>query len=57
MTPIVLTLALIGVGYISELLMRFIVWLDGADECAEDLGQAADNAADRLPAKENRKAA
>ena len=32
MTPMVFILVLIGVCYVSDLLMRFIVWLDGADE-------------------------
>ena len=36
MTPMVLTLAVIGAYYFSRMVMRFIVWLDGADECEED---------------------
>lgn len=35
MTPVVFVLTLIGVSYVSELLVRFIVWLDGADKCAD----------------------
>ena len=33
MTTMVFALVLIGVFYVSELLTRFLVWLDGADEC------------------------
>ncbi len=47
MTPMVFILVLIGVCCVSELLMRFIVWLDGADECEEE----------RAAAKERRRAA
>ena len=36
MTPMVLILAVIGACYFSKMVMRFIVWLDGADECEED---------------------
>ena len=36
MTTLVFILLLIGIGYATELLMRFILWLDGADECEED---------------------
>lgn len=32
MTSVTLVLTTIGVGYTAFLLMRFIVWLDGADE-------------------------
>lgn len=39
MTPLVFVLMLIGVGYVSNLLMHFIVWLDGADECEEDTAE------------------
>ncbi len=52
MTPLVFILVLIGVCYVSELLMRFIVWLDGADECEEDAPTA-----ERATAKERRRAA
>ncbi len=31
MTPLALLLTLLGVGYVTRLLMRFFVWLDGAD--------------------------
>ena len=36
MTPVLFLLMLTGIGYISWLVTRFIVWLDGADECGED---------------------
>ena len=36
MTPMVFILVLIGVCYVSKLLMRFILWPDGADEREED---------------------
>ena len=32
-------LMLTGVGYVSWLLTRFIVWLDAADECGEDAAE------------------
>ena len=32
MTPVTLVLATIGVGFTASLLMRFIIWLDGAGE-------------------------
>ena len=47
MTPLVFVLVVIGVCYFSELLMRFIVWLDGADECGEDAAEAAERAEER----------
>lgn len=39
MTPVLFLLMLIGVGYVSWLLTRFIVWLDGADERGEDAAE------------------
>lgn len=39
MTPILFFLMLTGVGYVSWLLTRFLVWLDGADECGEDAAE------------------
>ena len=33
-TPFTLLLAVLGVCYISWLIMKFIVWLDGADQFA-----------------------
>ena len=54
MTPMVFILVLIGVCYVSELLMRFIVWLDGADECEED---AEERVEERAAARERRRAA
>ncbi len=56
MTPMVFILVLIGVCYVSELLMRFIVWLDGADECEED-APTAERAEERVATKEHRRAA
>lgn len=56
MTPMVFILVLIGVCYVSELLMRFIVWLDGADECEED-APTAERAEERVEAKKRRRAA
>lgn len=41
MTPVLFLLMLTGIGYVSWLLTRFIVWLDGADECAENTAEAA----------------
>ena len=32
MTPFTLFFAILGVSYVSWLIMKFIVWLDGADE-------------------------
>ena len=60
MTPLVFILVLIGVCYVSELLMRFIVWLDGADECEEDAPsaeRAEERVKERAAAKERRRAA
>ena len=60
MTPMVFILVLIGVCYVSDLLMRFIVWLDGADECEEDAPTAErveDRAEERAAARERRSAA
>ena len=60
MTPMVFILVLIGVCYVSELLMRFIVWLDGADECEEDAPsaeRAEERAEERAAARERRRAA
>ena len=56
MTPMVFILVLIGVSCVSELLMRFIVWLDGADECEED-APSAERAEERAAARERRRAA
>lgn len=36
MAPVLFLLMLLGIGYVSWLLTRFIVWLDGADERGED---------------------
>lgn len=33
---------LTGVGYISWLLTRFLVWLDAADECGENTAKELD---------------
>lgn len=60
MTPMVFILVLIGVCYVSELLMRFIVWLDGADECEEDAPtteRAEERVEERAAARERRRAA
>lgn len=60
MTPMVFILVLIGVCYVSELLMRFIVWLDGADECEEDAPtaeRAEERAEERATTRERRRAA
>ena len=56
MTPMVFILVLIGVCYFSGLLVRFIVWLDGADECEED-APTTERAEERAAAKERRRAA
>ena len=56
MTPMVFILVLIGVSCVTELLMRFIIWLDGADECEED-APAAERVEERATAKERRRAA
>lgn len=32
MTPFTLFFAILGVSYVSWLIMKFIVWLDGADQ-------------------------
>ena len=42
MTPVLFLLMLTGVGYVSWLLTRFLVWLDGAEERAEDVLETAD---------------
>ena len=42
MSPMVFLLTLLGVGYVTALLMRFIVWLDGADEREADLAESAE---------------
>ena len=42
MTPAFFLLMLIGVGCVSWLLTRFLVWLDGADDCEEDIPEAAE---------------
>lgn len=60
MTPLVFILVLIGVCYVSELLMRFIVWLDGADECEEDAPFAKcaeERVEERATTRERRRAA
>ena len=60
MTPMVFILVLIGVCYVSDLLMRFIVWLDGADECEEEapaMERVEDRAEERATTKERRSAA
>ena len=41
MTPVLFMFMLIGIGYVSWLLTRFLVWLDGADECGEDAAEAS----------------
>lgn len=56
MTPMVFILVLIGDFCASELLMRFILWLDGADECEED-APTAERAEERAAARERRRAA
>ena len=56
MMPMVFILVFIGVGCVSDLLMRFIIWLDGADECEED-APAAERVEERATAKERRRAA
>ena len=56
MTPMVFILVLIGVCYVSELLMRFIVWLDGTDEREED-APSAERAEERATTREHRRAA
>jgi len=55
MTPMVFILVLIGVCYVSELLMRFIVWLDGADECEED-APTAERVEERVEARTEERA-
>ena len=60
MTPMVFFLVLIGVCYVSDLLMRFIVWLDGADECEEDaptVKRVEEHAEERATARERHRAA
>ena len=49
MTPMVFILVFIGVGCVSDLLMRFIIWLDGADECEEDAPAAEREQALTIP--------
>ncbi len=56
MTPMGFILMLVGVCYVSELLVRFIVWLDGTDEREED-APTAERAEERAAAKERRRAA
>ena len=56
MTPMVFILMLIGAGCVSDLLMRFIVWLDGAD-APEDAAQTAEGAEGGTPAEDRREAA
>ena len=56
MTPMVFILVFIGVGCTTGLFMRFILWLDGADECEED-APAAERAEEHATAKERRRAA
>ena len=56
----VLTLAVIGACYFSRMVMRFIVWLDGADECEEDAPsaeRAEERVEERAAARERRRAA
>ena len=43
MTPAFFLLMLIGVCYVSWLLTRFLVWLDGAEECGEDAAETAES--------------
>ena len=60
MTPMVFILVLIGVCYVSGLLVRFIVWLDGADECGEDAPsaeRAEERVEERAADRERRRAA
>ncbi len=60
MTPMVFILVLVGVCYVSELLMRFIVWLVGVDECEEDAPFAEyteEHARERITAEKRRRAA
>ena len=49
MTPMVFILVLIGDFCASDLLMRFIIWLDGADECEEDAPAAEREQALTIP--------
>ncbi len=53
MPPMVLLLVVLGVGYVSKLLTRFLIWLDGADKPEEDVPAAQDKA----PAGPSRRAA
>ena len=60
MTPMVFILVLIGVCCVSELLMRFIVWLDGTDEREEDAPTAErvkERVEDRATTRGRRRAA
>ena len=60
MTPMLFILVLIGVSCVTELLMRFIVWLDGADECEEDAPsaeRAEERVEERAAIRERRRAA
>ena len=60
MTPLVFVLVVIGVCYFSGLLVRFIVWLDGADECGEDAPNAErvkERVEDRATTRGRRRAA
>jgi len=60
MTPMVFILVLIGDFCASDLLMRFIIWLDGADECEEDAPtaeRAEERVEERAAARERRRAA
>jgi len=42
MTTLTMILAIIGVSYVSWLITKFIVWLDGADELVEAVEPEAD---------------
>lgn len=39
MAPVLFLFMLTGIGYVSWLLTRFLVWLDGADERGEDTAE------------------
>lgn len=39
MTSILFLFMLLGIGYVSWQLTRFLVWLDGADERGEDAAE------------------
>ena len=60
MTPLVFVLVVIGVCYFSGLLVRFLVWRDGADEGGEDAPTAErvkERVEDRATTRGRRRAA